>query len=103
MAQYIAVNDQDFAVLLAKSKEEGTELEQLLHEMIQRMHLSLPTPPPMTTLREFAEKQHREGKLQIPIEETLTPEERKARKRRARLYSGGKSISDMVIEDRGEY
>jgi hypothetical protein len=61
MAHQITVNDQDFAAIVAEAEKNGTQVEDELHEMI-RLYLFPQTPLPMT-LREFAEKQYREGKL----------------------------------------
>ncbi|HLJ34933.1 MAG TPA: hypothetical protein VKU38_14840 [Ktedonobacteraceae bacterium] len=56
------------------------------------------------TARELAERQFHEGKIShVPTRQPLTAEERKARETRARRFAGGKSASDMVIEDRGPY
>ncbi len=50
------------------------------------------------------EQQYREGKtLNIPTRRRLTQEEQAERERLAKLFAGGKPISEMVIEDRGPY
>jgi len=56
------------------------------------------------TEREFMEQLYREGTtLNIPLRRPLTPEERALREQLAQELSGGKLLSEMVIEDRGPY
>lgn len=102
MAYQIILNDQEYAALAAAAAQSGTNPEQLLHEMIQRLY-SAQSKHPLTPY-EVVEKQYYEGKIShIPTWHPLTQEERQARERRARAYGGGKPASDMVIEDRGPY
>jgi hypothetical protein len=103
MAYQITLNDQEYATLAAEAAKIGIHPEQFLHDMIQRLQTPTQSDTPVT-LREFAEKLYREGKLShIPTKQPLTQEEREAREKRAQLYSGGKPASEMIIEDRGEY
>ena len=103
MAYQITLSEQDYAALAAAAAKSGTEPEQLLHDMIQRLQTSSQRKRSLT-VREIAEKQYREGKIShIPTRQPLTQTEREARERRARRYAGGKSASEMVIEDRGPY
>src|SRR5258708_5085797 len=54
--------------------------------------------------RELMEKLYREGVIEnIPTREPLTEEEKAERARLAQLFAGGKSASEIVIEDRGPY
>ena len=101
MPYQITLSDQDYTALVAAAAKSGTDPEQFLHDMIQRLQ-----PPSQRkralTAREIAEKQYHEGKIShIPTREPLTQEEREARERRVRLFTGGKPASKMVIEDRG--
>ncbi len=103
MAYQITLNDQEYATLASVAAKNGIQPEQLLHDMIQRLQTPTQSKSPVT-LREFAEMQYREGKItHIPTKEPLPPEMLEALERRAQRYSGGKSASEMVIEDRGEY
>ncbi len=103
MAYQITLSDQEYATLAAEAAKNGMHPEQLLHAMIQHLQTSTQSNSPVT-LREFAEMQYRAGKIShIPTKQPLTREEYEARERRAKLYSGGKSASEMIIEDRGEY
>lgn len=99
----ISLSEQDYAALAAAAVRSGTEPEQLLHDLIQSLQSSSQRKRPLTT-RELAERQYHEGKIShIPIRQPLTAEEQKAREIRVRRFAGGKSASDMVIEDRGPY
>jgi len=103
MAYQITLNDQEYAALAAAAAKSGTDPEQLLHEMIQRLQTSSQRERPLTA-HEVVEKQYHEGKIShIPTRQQLTQEEREARERRARDFAGGKPASEMVIEDRGPY
>jgi hypothetical protein len=56
------------------------------------------------TEQEFMEQLYREGAiLNIPTWEPLTEEEEAERARLARVFAGGKPLSQIVIEDRGPY
>ena len=103
MTYQISLSEQDFTTLAAAAVRSGTEPEQLLHDLIQSLQLSSQRKYPLTA-RELAERQYHEGKIShVPTRQPLTLEEQKAREIRARRFTGGKSASDMVIEDRGPY
>jgi len=103
MAYQISLSEQDYAALAAAAARSGTEPEQLLHDMIQRLQTSSQRKHPLTA-REVAERQYHEGKIShVPTQQPLTPQEREAREERARRFAGGKPASEMVIEDRGPY
>lgn len=103
MSYQITLNDQEYAALAAAAAKSGTDPEQLLREMIQRLPTSYQRKRPLTA-QEIVEKQYREGKIShIPTHRQLTQEEREARERRAREYAGGQPASEMIIEDRGPY
>lgn len=103
----VTLNDQEYNALKAEATRNGQPLEILLHElMIRQLQLSSvgeTTKRPLTG-REFMELQYREGKLlNLPTRRRLTQAEKAERKRLAKVFAGGKSASDMVIEDRGPY
>ncbi len=103
MTYQITLNDQEYAALAAAAAKNGTDPEQLLHEMIQHLQTASQRKRPLTAY-EIVEKQYHEGKItHIPTQQQLTQEEREARERRARDYAGGKPASEMVMEDRGPY
>src|SRR5437588_12514780 len=103
MTYQITLSDQEYAALAAEAARNGTQPEQLLRDIIQRLQTSSQRKHPLTA-RELVEKQYREGKIShIPTRQPLTQEEREARERRAQHFSGGKPASEMVIEDRGPY
>ena len=103
----VTLSDQEYNALKAEAAKNGQQLESLLHElMIRQLQLSSPSEiiqQPLTG-REFMEQQYHEGKLlNLPTRRRLTHEEQAKRRRLARAFSGGKSASEMVIEDRGSY
>ena len=103
MTYQISLSEQDYAALAAAALRSGTEPEQLLHDLIQSLQSSSQRKRSLTA-HELAERQYHEGKIShVPTRQPLTAEERKAREIRARRFAGGKSASDMVIEDRGPY
>lgn len=56
------------------------------------------------TMREFIEQQYLEGKLMnIPTRRGWTQEEKEEYEQLVQGLTGGKPISEMVIEDRGPY
>lgn len=100
MAYQITLSDQEYATLVSAAAKSGTEPEQFLHDIIQRLQPSKHS----LTAHQVTERQYREGKIShIPTRQPLTQEEREARERRARRFAGGKPASEMVIEDRGPY
>ena len=98
------LTDQEYAALAAEAEKSGKQAEALLHEILmQRLQPSLAAKRPLTT-REFEEKLYREGLIEnIPTRQPLTPEEQAERERLGQVFSGGKPMSEMVIEDRGPY
>ncbi len=103
----VTLSDQEYAALEAEAAKSGKQPETLLHEIMARQLHTSSTPEtakrPLTG-REFMEQQYREGKtLNIPTRRRLTQEEQAERERLAKLFAGGKPISEMVIEDRGPY
>src|SRR5690349_5287191 len=101
MPYQITSSDQEYSALAAAATKSGTEPEQLLHDMIQRLQPSSQSKHPLT-VRELAEKQYHEGKFShISTRRPLIAEEREARERRARRFAGGNPASEIVIEDRG--
>lgn len=103
MAYQITLTDQEYAMLATAAAKDGLQPETLLHDMIQRLQSSSQVKRPLTE-DEFLEQQYREGKiLNIPTRRPLTPEERTRRERLAQLFAGGKSASEMVIEDQDNH
>ena len=100
----IILTDQEYAALAAEAVKSGKQPERLLQEIMkEHLQSSSQEKRPMTA-RELAEKQYREGKLlSLATRRLLTPEEQAERERLAQLFAGGKSASEMVIEDRDSY
>ena len=100
----ITLTDQEYAALAAEAVKSGKQPEWLLQEIMKDHLQTLSQVKRPITARELAEKQYREGKLlSLATRRLLTPEEQAERERLAQLFAGGKSASDMVIEDRGPY
>ncbi len=100
----VHLTDQEYRALVAESMRSGKQPETILHDLMsERFHTSVIAGPSLTD-REFMEQQYREGKtLNIPLRRPWTPQERVLREQLAQEFSGGKSLSEMVIEDRGPY
>src|SRR5216683_10176 len=78
----LKLTDQEYETLVAEAAKNGKKPEALLYDMIQRLRPSPQVKHPLTA-DEFEEKLERE--------------------RLGRVFSGGKPMSEMVIEDRGPY
>jgi hypothetical protein len=101
MTYQITLNDQEYTTLAAEAAKIGIHPEQILHDIIQRLQTPTQSNTPVT-LREFAEKLYREGKLShIPTKQPMPPGMLEGLEKRAQRYSGGKPASEMIIEDRG--
>jgi hypothetical protein len=100
----VTLTDQEYAALTAEANKRGTRPEEVLHE-IMAQHLPSTTPSKhLLTGREFMELLYREGEIEnLPPRQPLTPEEQAERERLAQVFAGGKSGSEMVMEDRGPY
>ena len=103
----VTLSDQEYDALRAEAARNGQPPEAFLYEMTVRQLQSSLTEETMKrplTGREFMEQQYHEGKLlNLPTRRPLTQEQEAERQRLAKLFSGGKTASDMVIEDRGPY
>ena len=100
----VTLTDQEYAALASEAEKSGKQAEALLHEiLIQRLEPSLAAKRQLTG-RELEEILYREGLIEnIPTRQPLTPEEQAERERLGQVFSGGKPMSEMVIEDRGPY
>ncbi len=65
--------------------------------------INIPKVRPLTG-RDFMEQLYREGKLlNLPKAQPLSSEEQAERERLARLFTGGKPMSEIIIEGRGPH
>lgn len=106
MAYQMTINlsEQEYAALLSEAEKIGKQPEILLHDFLAQGLQTIPPPKRPMTARELAELQYREGKLlNLSTHEPLTEDDQAERERLGRLFAGGKSMSDIVIEDRGPY
>lgn len=100
----VTLTDQEYAALTAEAEKSGKQAEALLHEILMQRLQSSPQMKRPLTADEFEEKLYREGLIEnIPTRQPLTPEEQAERERLGQVFSGGKPMSVMVIEDRGPY
>lgn len=99
----VNLTDQEYKTLAAEAAKRGEPPESLLRDLIRHLS-SASTEKRGMSGRELAEKLYREGQLaSLATQHPLTQEEQKERERLSRLFAGGKSASEMVIEDRGPY
>lgn len=100
----VTLTDQEYQKLVTEANRRGEQPETLLHNLIQHLPSSSPETHTITG-RELAEKLYREGKLtSLATRHPLPQEEWEERERFVQqLGKGSKSVSEMVIEDRGPY
>ena len=99
----LTLTEQEYAALAEKAAKKGKKPETLLYEMMREI-LQASLPKHSISGRDFMEKLFLEGEIDnLPTREPLSLEEQAVRERLERLYSGGKPMSEMVIEDRGPY
>ena len=99
----LKLNEQEYAKLVAAAAKNGKQPEAFLRDIVEKLESPSHIKRPMTA-SEFEEKLYREGKiLNIATRRPWTPEELAERERLAQLFAGGKTASEMVIEDRGPY
>lgn len=98
----ITLSDEEYAELAAQAARNGKPVESLARDLLSRsLNTSAPASHPKSP-RQFTRLQYQDGKiLNLPTQVPLTAEEAVDRERRARLLSGGKPASEMVVEDRG--
>ena len=103
----ITLTGEEYNLFSAEAIEEDAKLERLLYEMlIQRLPIMLPFPNRPASAHETERYLYQTGVIEhIPTHEPDTPEEAAERKRLADLFGqvgpDGKTVSEMVIEDRG--
>jgi hypothetical protein len=106
----VRLTDDEYAALTEEAKLTGQELGELIQEMLdeivaRRIYLAEKTAREFSN-REFAEYLYREGVItHIPTGKRRTADEEAELKRLGERLGqgGGKSASEMVIEDRGPY
>ncbi len=98
------MSEQEYTALIAEAAKSGKQPETLLHEIMAKNLHPFTTPKRPMTAREFMELQYWEGEIEnLPTNEPLTREDQAELERIGRLFAGGQSMSDIVIEDRGPY
>ena len=100
----VHLTDQEYIALTAEATRSGKQPEAILHELMSEKFQTSSSAESLLTEHEFMEQQYREGKtLNIPSRRPLTAQEQALREHLAQVFSGGKPLSEMVIEDRGPY
>lgn len=100
----LTLTEQEYTALTTEAAKNGKQPEALLHDFMQQcLQPSSSAERPLTG-REFMEQLYREGELlNLPMPQPLTQEEQSERERLAKIFAGGKPLSEIVIEDRGPY
>jgi hypothetical protein len=98
------LTDDEYAALAAEAARNGTSAEALAEEALRLRLAEAAATAPSVPNRGLLERLYREGVIaNIPTGEPDTPEEEAERERLAKLFGGGKPLSEIVIEDRGPY
>lgn len=99
------LSDEEYAAIAAAAQESGRPMEALAREAVAQRFPAPSEPPaqPMT-LRELEEYLYRIGFISnLPTHEEDSDEDEEEAERLAELFGQGKSLSEMIIEDRGPY
>lgn len=97
----VTLTEQEYTRLVVVASQAGKSPEILLHELIQQLSSSASFSP-----RAFEKLLYEEGLIEhIPTQQPETPQEQAEREWLGQVFAnaGGKSMSEMVIEDRGPY
>ena len=98
----ILLTDEEYAELAAQAAQRGKPVESVARDLLSQTLSATSATARSLSASQFMQRQYQEGKiLNLPTRTPLTTEEMDARERRARLLSGGKPASEMVIEERG--
>ena len=102
----ITLTDEEYNALAAKIGKDERLLEKHLHELLaQHLHTSLPIGRSLSERDMQRYLSQRGITYRIPTDQPETPEEEVEDKRLADLFGqvgpDGKTVSEMVIEDRG--
>lgn len=103
----LRLSDDEYAAVVDEAAASGKSIESLLHEAVARRFAPRPVPvPPSQPISEdeLEEYLYRIGfTANLPTHEPETPEEEAEEEELAQLLSKGKSLTEMIIEDRGPY
>jgi hypothetical protein len=103
----ITLTDDEYQAVAAAAAEAGEPIEALLHEAVTKNFApSLHPLPPSGPMSAYALSRHLYSigfALNVPTGEPDTPEEEAEEEELAQLLSKGKSLTEMIIEDRGPY
>ena len=98
----ITLTDEEYDELVAQAAQNGKPVESLARDLLSYSLSASTLVPQSVSASQFTQQQYQDGKIvNLPTRAPLTAEKAAERERRARLLSGGKPASEMVIEDRG--
>ncbi len=103
----LSLSDDEYAAVADEAAASGESIEALLHEAVMKNFApSLHPLPPSGPMSAYALSRHLYSigfALNVPTGEPDTPEEEAEEEELAQLLSKGKSLTEMIIEDRGPY
>jgi len=104
------LSDDEHTALIEEATRVGQGIEDVAHCLLRehlanlRRSLSASGHGHLLSKQELQEYLYRKGTIRsIPTGETRTPEEEVRLEELGKLFGQGKSLSEMVIEDRGPY
>lgn len=101
------MNDDEYAAIEEVAEQSGRPVEDLVRETVTqrfRSHIAPELPAHPLSGRELEKYFYRiEFTANLPTHEPDSPEEEAEEEELAQLLSKGKSLSEMIIEDRGPY
>jgi len=96
----VNLSDDEYAMLAAEAAKSGITVEAVAHERLSQQPGGRHNPDN----QKIQGYVYRQGIVEnLPTGETDTPEEEAEAERLARLFGGGTSAAEMVIEDRGPF
>jgi hypothetical protein len=103
----LTLSDDEYQAVAAAAAEAGEPIEALLHEAVARRFTSRPasvSPSQPVSGYALSRYLHSIGfAMNVPTGELDTPEDEAEEEELAQLLSKGKSLTEMIIEDRGPY
>jgi hypothetical protein len=103
----LTLSDDEYQAVTAAAAEAGEPIETLLHEAVARRFVPRPAPEALSepiSEDEVEAYLYRIGfTANLPTHEPPTPDEEAEEEELVELLSKGKSLSEMIIEDRGPY
>ncbi len=103
----LSLSDEEYAAVAAAAARTGEPIEEVLHEAVAKQFTPEPKSahlPSSGSPYPLSEYLYSIGfALNVPTGELDTPEDEAEDEEVARILSRGKSLTEMIIEDRGPY